>query len=210
MRRPFQEFLHPPEVKGAAKRRYWIAVGGWFFLVMLMFGLVGALLYLAVTSMEARYGTEALRPYEMWLLGTLLISLVGAVFLGDYLWGLLFVRTGYLSREAVIRIRTNRAPTTRGERMHRWISLGLSLMIPAALAWVGWYLESWWMMALMFLLGVWLLLSIWGGWKNADSISAGNLEPPADMEKRVMHGLDNLTSGQSKEGSSESQNKPDE
>jgi hypothetical protein len=119
----------------------------------------------------------------MWLLGTTLICLVGAVFLGDYLWGLLFVRSGYLSREAAIRIRTNRAPTTRGERMHRWISLSLSLVIPIALAWVGWYLESWWMIALMLLLGVWLSRSIWVGWKNADSITAGNIEPPVDLEK---------------------------
>lgn len=182
MRKPFHEILHPPEVKGAQQYRYWIAVMGWLVLVIMVAALVGILGYLAVVSIEAKFGTEGLRPYEMWILGFLLLGLGGSIFLGDFLWGLAFIKTGYLSREAVIRIRTNRAPTARGEHIHRRISLSLSLLIPVALIWVGWYLKSWWMMSLMFLLGAWLFWSIWAGWKNADAMNAGNAPLPSEFE----------------------------
>ena len=97
MRTPFHEILHPPEVRGQQQRRYWIAVVGWLVLVILVVALVGILGYLAVVSLKAKFGTDGLRPYEMWILGFLLAGLGGSIFLGDYLWGLLFVSTGYLS-----------------------------------------------------------------------------------------------------------------
>lgn len=200
MRKPFHEILHPPEVKGAQQHRYWIAVAGWFALILLGIAILGGLELWAVYLIEHRLGPNALTGVlgidEIWLLaGTLMIGVL-AIFLGDFLWGLVFIKTGYLSREAVIRIRTNRAPTARGEHIHRRISLSLAVLIPVALVWVGWYLESWLMMGLMLLLGVWLFWSIWAGWQNADAMVNGNQELPPDLEKRVMHGLDKPTKDQ--------------
>lgn len=182
MRKPFHEILHPPEVKGAQQHRYWIAVMGW-----LVFALFGFLFFVGLEALlmflyERRFGATALGAQGEWILGGVLISGVLGVFLGDFLWGLAFIKTGYLSRATVIRIRTNRAPTARGEHIHRRISLSLSLLIPVALIWVGWYLKSWWMMSLMFLLGVWLFWSIWAGWKNADAMNAGNAPLPSEFE----------------------------
>jgi hypothetical protein len=193
-RKPFQGILHPPEVKGTQQRRYWIAVAGWFIFILLGIAILGGLELWAIYLLEHQLGSNALTDVlgfdEIWLLaGTLMIGVLG-IFLGDYLWGLLFIKTGYLSREAVIRIRTNRAPTARGEGIHRRISLSLAVLIPVALVWVGWYLESWWMMSLMLLLGVWLFWSVWSGWQNADAMAAGNQELPPDLEKRVTHDLD--------------------
>jgi len=127
-------------------------------------------------------GTEALRPYDTWLLFSVMLIGVASIFLSDQLWGKLFVKSGYLSPEAVIRIRTNRAPTAKGEKVHRRISLSLSVLIPVFLIGVGWYLHSWWMMSLAALVGVWLLVSVWAGWKNADAVIAGNAPLPSEFE----------------------------
>lgn len=160
---------------------------------------------------ERQFGAAALNAdgTDIWILGGFIVSVVLGIFLGDYLWGLLFVGTGYLSREAVIRIRTNRAPTTRGERIHRRMSLTLSALIPAALVWVGWYLDAWWVMGLAILLGGWLSLSIWAAWKSAHAMVAGNLELPADLEERVMHNLDKPTKGQGEQSATGTSIKPD-
>lgn len=190
MRKPFHDILHPPEVKGGGQRRYWIAVVAWLVMMQIMLAASGGILFAVVTALEDRMGTEALRPYETWILMSLLFTGMASILLSDQLWGKLFVKSGYLSPEAAIRIRTNRAPTTKGERIHRRISLSLSVLIPVFLIYVGWYLDSWWMMGLAFLVGVWLFVSVWAGWKGADAMIAGDLQPPADLEKRVTHELD--------------------
>jgi hypothetical protein len=182
MRKPFYEILHPAEVKGAQRGRYWIAVGGWFFLVVLLLMLFGVLGYLLVIVLETNLGADALRAYEMWALAILLALMGGSIFLGDYLWGLLFIKTGFLSSEAVIRISTNRAPTVKGEKIHSRISFSLSILIPLFLIGVGWYLHSWWFMALAGLLGVWLFISVWAGWKNADALIAGDEPLPSELD----------------------------
>ena len=192
MPKPFHDILHPPEVQGRQLRRYWIAVAGWFVLMLLGILLLGGLVLIAVYLLESRFGTTALDPYEMWIFGGMLVSGGLGIFLGDWIWRRLFVKTGYLSREAVIRIRTNRAPTTRGERIHRRLSLSLSLLIPVFLVWVGWYLDSDWMMGLMALLGVWLFVSVRAGWKKVDAMSTGK-EPMPQRLERVADDLDETT-----------------
>lgn len=174
MHKYFHNILHPPEVEGSQQKRYWVAVACWFFLVVLSIMLPGILGYFVAVSLEENLGSDALRPYEMWVLTILLGLIGGGVFIGNYLWSLIFVKTGFLSPEAVIRIQTNRAPSAKGERIHRRISLSLSVLIPVFLIYVGWYLHSWWFMAVAALLGIWLFISVWAGWKEADALIASS------------------------------------
>lgn len=189
MRKPFHDILHPPEVKGGGQRRYWIAVMAWFVMMFAMLFILGGVLLAVVAALEARIGTEALRQYDTWLLISVMLTGVASILLSDQLWGKFFVKSGYLSPEAVIRIRTNRAPTARGEQIHRRISLSLSILIPIFLICVGWYLHSWWMMGLAALVGVWLFVSVWAGWKKADAMIAGNESLPSEF-KGVADDLD--------------------
>lgn len=191
MRKPFHDILHPPEVKGDGRRRYWIAVVAWLAIAISILFILGGMLLAAVAVLEEKMGTEALRPYDIWLF--MLVILVGIVsaLLGDQLWGKLFVKSGYLSPEAVIRIRTNRAPTAKGEIIHRRISLTLSILIPVFLVCVGWYLHSWWMTGLAALVGIWLVISVRSGWKRADAMIAGN-EPLPSRFEGVTKDLGNL------------------
>lgn len=191
MRKPFQDILHPPEVKGKGQRRYWIAVVAWFVMMLLMLATLGGILLIIVTALENKMGSDVLRPYDMWILMSVILTGIASILLSDQLWGKLFVKSGFLSPEAAIRIRTNRAPTAKGEKIHRRISLSLSILIPVFLVYVGWYLHSWWMMGLAALVGVWLFVSVWAGWKKADDMIVGDLQPPADLEKRVTHELNN-------------------
>lgn len=162
----------------------------WFVMMLTTLMILEGGLFVVVNALEKRMGTVALRPYETWILMSGLFTVVVSILLGDQLWGKLFVKSGFLCSEAVIRIRTNRAPTAKGEKIHRRISLSLSVLIPVFLFYVGWYLQSWWMMGLAALVGIWLFVSVWAGWKGADAMIAGDLQPPADLEKRVTHELD--------------------
>lgn len=189
MRKPFHDILHPPEVKGGGQRRYWIAVVAWFAMMFAMLFILGGVLLAVVAALEARIGTEALRQYDTWLLISVMLTGVASILLSDQLWGKLFVKSGYLSPEAVIRIRTNRAPTAGGEQIHRRISLSLSILVPIFLICVGWYLHSWWMMGLAALVGVWLFVSVWAGWKKAGAMIAGNESLPSEF-KGVADDLD--------------------
>lgn len=160
-------------------------------LTLTMLMTLEGVLFVVVSALEERMGTEALRPYETWILMSGLFAVVISALLGDQLWGRLFVKSGYLSPEAVIRIRTNRAPTAKGEKIHRRISLSLSILIPIFLVGVGWYLNSWWMMGLAALVGIWLSVSVWAGWKKADAMIAGTESLPSEF-KGVADDLDNL------------------
>jgi hypothetical protein len=182
MRKPFHDILNPPEVKGGEHQLYWIAAVAWLVIVLTMLMALEGGLFAVVSALEKQMGMEALRPYETWVLMSGLFAVIVGVLLGDQLWGKLFVKSGYLSQEAVIRIRTNRAPTAKGEKIHRRISLSLSILIPIFLVCVGWYLHSWWMMGLAALVGVWLFVSVWAAWKNADAVIAGNAPLPSEFE----------------------------
>lgn len=148
------------------------------------------LLSQVVAWLESTQGTEALRPYELLILGSLLLGGVIGIFLGDYLWGKAFVKSGYLSPAAAIRIRTNRAPTVRGERAHRRLSLSLSVLIPLGIAGLGVYAGQYWLIPFMLILGLWLFVSIRAGWQQADDMMAGEASYPEDEIKRVLHDID--------------------
>lgn len=119
------------------------------------------------------------------------LVLVGScVFLGDYLWTKIFVSSGYLNNATVIRMRTNRAPTAKGERIHRKISLGLGVLIPAFIGGLGWYGEPYWLIPLAMVFSLWLLVSLLGGWSRSDATIEGREAYSQSEADRVLHGLE--------------------
>lgn len=190
MHKPFHDVLHPPELQGRDRRRYWIAVAGWFFVVFSAVGSILFFYYQLLVWIDQAYGSERLEPYQSVLLGGLLLSGGAGFFLGDYLWGKVFVKSGYLSPAAAIRIRTNRAPTARGERAHRRLSLSLSVLIPLGIAGLGVYTGQYWLIPFMLIVGLWLFISIRAGWQQADDMMAGQAPYPEDEVKRVLHDID--------------------
>lgn len=190
MHKPFHDVLHPPELQGRERRRYWIAVAGWFVFMLLGIGGVGGVALTIILVLEAKIGTDGLKSYEGLVLGFGLLNIVISIFLGDYLWGKVFVKSGYLSPAAAIRIRTNRAPTARGEHIHRRLSLTYAALIPLLFSGVAWYLETYWLIAVILPFGAWFVLMIWAGWQKADAMMAGQVPYPEDEVKRVLHDLD--------------------
>lgn len=198
MHKPFHDILHPPELQGRERRRYWIAVGGWFVFVLSGVGISGSILLAVVAHLEGTYGSNFMTTVfgiaddqaDAWLLATLLLVGVSSILLGDYLWGKAFVKSGYLSPAAAIRIRTNRAPTARGERAHRKLSLSLAVLIPLGIAGLGWYAEQYWLIPFMLVLGLWLFKSVWAGWQQSDDMLAGRAPYSEDEARRVLHDID--------------------
>lgn len=196
MHKPFHDVLHPPELQGRERRRYWIAVGGWFVFTLGGLGFFGSILLAVVERLENVYGPTSnflvtvFGPNDEWLLAIGILIVVLSFFLGDYLWGKVFVKSGYLSPAAAIRIRTNRAPTARGERIHRRLSLTYAALIPLLFIGVVWYLETYWLIAVVLVFGVWFFLRIWAGWKQSDAMIAGQAPYAEDEVKRVLHDID--------------------
>lgn len=190
MHKPFHDILHPPELQGRERRRYWMAVGGWFVFMMtcLILSLALWIGILVLIEGESFFSDETpAKPYGLW--GVLVFTVIG-IFLGDYLWGKVFVKSGYLSPAAAIRIRTNRAPTARGERIHRRLSLSLAVLIPLGIAGMGAYAGQYWLIPFMLIMGLWLFTSLWAGWQQADDMLAGQAPYPDDEVKRVLHEID--------------------
>lgn len=84
------------------------------------------------------------------------VGLIIGILLAIRLWNLLFVKSAYLDRHTLERIRAGSAPTLRMERARK--TIGFSFLIPF-LIWINWeiYLkptEDWW----IFLLTLPLLL----------------------------------------------------
>lgn len=189
MRKPFQEVLHPPELKGLERRRYWIAAACWLpCVLMCMWGSY----YLLVGAFSWIYGDGFTKGNEA---GNVVLwsslALVGTcVFLGDYLWTKIFVSSGYLSNSTVIRLRTNRAPTAKGERIHRKLSLSLGILIPAFIAGLSWYVEQYWLIPLAMIFGLWLFVSLLGGWRRSDAIVEGREAYSKSEADRVLLGLE--------------------
>jgi hypothetical protein len=194
MHKPFHDVLHPPELQGRERRRYWIAVAGWFVLTIGGMGFYGSILLAVVQHLESAYGSEFMATVfglaDEWLLAMVILIVFLSIFLGDYLWGKVFVKSGYLSPAAAIRIRTNRAPTARGERVHRRLSLTFAAMIPLLFSGVAWYLEAYWLIAVAWVFGAWFFLMIRAGWQQADDMMAGQAPYPEDEVKRVLHDID--------------------
>ena len=194
MHKPFHDILHPPELQGRERRRYWIAVGGWFVFTIGGIGFYGSILLFIAKYLERSYGDNfmmaAFGLADEWLLAVVLLVGVISFFGGDYLWGKAFVKSGYLSPAAAIRIRTNRAPTARGERNHRRLSLTLAVLIPLLFMGVAWYLEAYWLIAVVLVFGAWFFIMIWAGWQRADDMVAERSPYPEDEVRRVLHDID--------------------
>ena len=166
MRINLQEILQPPELRGADKQRYWIAIFSWFALLIGVIIILASVLIVIVIWVENTYGEEYLGAHG-WALSALFACAILSVLIGDHLWGRLFVKSGYLSRAALIRISTNRFPTKKSERNQRRASVALSILAPALLGLAGWYWQSYWVMggAVVFL--IWLYVSIRNAWLKA-------------------------------------------
>lgn len=84
---------------------------------------------------------------------------------------------------ATIRIMSNRAPTGRGERVHRWIGPLLLLTIYGTLSVAGVMARQWWVLFLALPLLVWGLLLMHTARKQADEMLAGGPIPPESEER---------------------------
>ena len=184
-RKPFQEILHPPELRGKEKRRYWLAVGGWFACTFGFLVLSGAVIMMVTYYAVLIFGESRMSKHSLWFLGVGLVVMIAAFILGDRLWGRLFTKSGYLSDAAVIRIMTNRAPTKTSERGHRAIGYSIPILIGGFIAWIAWREQAYWGVLGAVAFGGWLLFSVWSGWKQSDAIKQSEQTLSPDVEKRA-------------------------
>jgi hypothetical protein len=183
MRRPLQEILHPAELKSGDRRRYWLAVAAWFGLQVGVLCAWGGVLLLMVWLIESRIGPEKLLPYEDALLIAVLVSIIVGAILTDYLWYRFFIRSGYLSDAAAIRLLSNRAPTLHGERRHRWLGQAVLLLIYGVLGFMAIMARQWWVLVMVAPLAVWGVFLIRNSWKETDAMLAGGPVPSASRER---------------------------
>lgn len=134
----------PSELGKRERRRYYVAYGCWFILMMV--GLSAGLIASLFTAFSAINGVEALsggiravlqamsdpeysRENEaIWIPLMIGFGSVGFV-AGNIFWYLLFIKSGYLSHAAAQRLKDNRAPTERGERIRVAIGYVTYLLI---------------------------------------------------------------------------------
>lgn len=172
--------LHPPELKGKDRRRYWLAVGGWFgLLVGILTGLLVGF-YLVLAPIEKSFPNLPFK--EIVLIGGIAIVIGGAI-LSDRLWSRLFIQSGYLSDAAAIRILSNRAPTRTSERGHRWLGQAALLIIYGTLAVMAVMAKQWWVLIVVVPLASWGIFLIRNAWKEADQMLAGGAIPSASEER---------------------------
>ncbi|MCL5059794.1 MAG: hypothetical protein M1449_04330 [Candidatus Thermoplasmatota archaeon] len=184
MLKSVQTILHPPELKGRERRRYWIAVGGWFAVILGLLSILGSALLLVVGWLEGHFGTAALSPYGSLILACVLIIGVASVLGGDRLWLRLFILSGYLSDAATIRLMSNRAPSAVSERRHRWLGPALLIVIYGMVGFMGFMARQWWVLFVALPLLVWGLYLIRNAWKQADEMLSGGAIPP-ESEDRI-------------------------
>jgi len=133
--------------------------------------------------LEQQFGTVTLAAYDSLILGSIFLIVIVSVLGGDRLWLRIFIQSGYLNDAATIRLMSNRAPTGRGERVHRWFGPLLLLAIYGALSFAGVMARQWWMLFLALPLLVWGLLLMHTARKQADEMLAGGPIPPESEER---------------------------
>lgn len=181
MLKSVQTILHPPELKDKDRRRYWLAVVGWFVCLMFTLLVFFTILYALMVAVE-RYLPEITKTKEF--VGALLIVVgVSGIILSDRLWSRLFIHSGYLSDAAAIRILSNRAPTHKSERRHRWLGHALMLVIYGGMGIWAVLGRQWWMLVIVVPLGIWGVFLIRNAWKEADRMLAGGPIPSASEER---------------------------
>jgi hypothetical protein len=179
-----QVILHPPELHGRDHRRYWIAVLGWFAIMLGLLVFLGSALLTVIWWLEQLAGTADLAPYESLILGAVIIIGMLSVLGGDRLWLRLFIQSGYLSDATTIRLMTNQAPTGRGERVHRWLGPLLLLAIYGTLSFAGYMARQWWVLFVSIPLLIWGLVLMRVAHKQADEILVSGDLPP-DSKARI-------------------------
>ena len=135
----------PQELHREEKRRFYVAFVVWFMFMLtgltcgLLVALVAAFVLINgvdafwIGGMKAVWRTSSDPEYSSQHnhVGLPLLIALGLLgfFSANALWGRLFVRSGYLSEAAVQRMRLNRAPTERGEKVRAGIGYVLYLAI---------------------------------------------------------------------------------
>jgi hypothetical protein len=175
--------LHPPELKGRERLRYWLAVSAFLPIAATLLLLTGGGVVLVLWSLETSLGEEAVAPYVEFFMFSILVCGLMSVFLGDRLWTRLFLKSGYLSDAAAIRILSNRAPTRKGERRHRWLGQAILLLIYGILGGMAVWGGQWWVLVIVVPLAVWGVFLIRNAWKDVDSMLAGGPIPPESEER---------------------------
>jgi hypothetical protein len=127
----------PPELDRGEKRRYFVAYGVFFVLITLVptvglvlgatavFGMYGGLDAIWRSAVDTNFSREL---SQFWVPASISGGLLGFV-AANALWNRIFIRSGYLSEAAVQRMRLNRAPTERGEKIRVGIGYVLYLAI---------------------------------------------------------------------------------
>lgn len=127
----------PPELGRLERRRYYVAFGIWFLLmlaglsvgfivgVVAVFGLIDGSQAIWKAMVDPSYSRQF---GHIWLPISLGTAVLG-FFAANALWYLLFVKSGYLSYAAAQRLADNRAPTERGERIRVGIGYVVYLLI---------------------------------------------------------------------------------
>lgn len=179
-----QAILHPPELKGKDRRQYWLAVTGWLLLMVIMLLGVGSVVGIVVYSTQWLLGEAFVQSHAQWIILIPFITLIPiAIIFSDRLWTRLFIHSGYLSDAATIRLLSNRAPTRRSERRHRWLGHALMLAIYGGMGVWAVLGRQWWMLFIVVPLGAWGIFLIRNAWKESDRMLEGGPIPPASEER---------------------------
>lgn len=180
--------LHPPELKGRERRRYWLAVTGWF--VSTVLGGVGTaipyIIFLAWSETNAPRIIEFIDQNQILVPIGIILLFIGGCFAGNYIWYRLFILSGYLSDAAAIRILSNRAPTKTSERRHRWLGQVVLLFIYGTFGLIAVWHRQWWVLAIVVPLVIWGVVLIRNAWKEADAMLEGG-SIPSDSEERIQY-----------------------
>lgn len=184
MLRSVQAILHPPELKGPERRRYWVAVVGWFGCMLGMLCVFFLLYFGVFYLLERAFGQSFLNNLNAgWVLVPMGAGGVITIQLSDHVWYRLFVLSGYLSDAATIRILSNRAPTQVSERRHRWIGPAVLLLIYGTFGTISVMHRQWWVLVIVVPLALWGVFLIRNAWKEVDTMLQGGPIPAASEER---------------------------
>lgn len=175
--------LHPPELRGRDRWRYWLSAIAWLVIIVSCMTALNGLLYLIAWMLIEIYGEEGVSKYEELFLVVGIINVIIGVLGGDRIWSRLFIQTGYLSDAATIRVLSNRAPTITGERRHRWLGQAILLVVYVGIGIAAMMAKQWWLLIIVVPLGVWGIFLVRSAWKDAENMLSGGPIPPASEER---------------------------
>lgn len=184
MLKSVQTILHPPELKGKERRRYWLAVGGWFGCLIGLLGIFFSIFFAFLYILEKIFGEPFLNElHAAWFLIPMCAGGIVTIILSDRLWSHLFIKSGYLTDAAAIRILSNRAPTQTSERRHRWLGQAVLLFIYGTFGLIAVWHRQWWVLVIVVPLALWGVFLIRNAWKEADQMLKGGPIPSASEER---------------------------